>query len=339
MDTEKEKEKEKREKKTPTSAKGEHRDEKKHTSNTKEKREKKSKKSKSDKKSHHDKKEKCKEKDLQAAKYCRKESLDVGYTVVKTIGGIRMGGEFYHDIYDAKTKQGNPVIIKSIKMSDNKEEHAKLLQDLIRLKELSHKNLITVIDMFEDDTYIYLVYESDPKKLEKKAHTEKEVKNIIKQLNEAISYLHGKGVSGERIDIKVEKIFIHDNIIKLGDYGLHQSSYPTEDKLRSLQGTKSLFVAPELIMGVEDTPEVQKESDLWALGGLTYYLLAGYPPFQAESDPQLFKKIMALEFKLTESPWETISQDAKNFVSKLLVKDSKKRLTIDQIRQDVWLAS
>jgi len=255
------------------------------------------------------------------------------------IGGITMGGEFYHDIYEAKSKKGNSIIIKSIKISDNKEEHAKLLQDLIRLKGLNHKNLLTLLDMFEDDVYIYLIYEIEPKKLElKKGMSEKDVKNIIKQLNEAISYLHEKGVSGERIDLKVEKIFIHDNIVKLGDFGLHQSSYPTEDKLRSLQGTKSLFVAPELIMGAEDTPEVQKESDLWALGGLTYYLLAGYPPFQAESDPQLFKKIMSLEYKLSDSPWDTISQEAKNFVSKLLIKDPKKRPTIDQIRHDPWLA-
>jgi len=282
------------------------------------------------------KKEKGKEKDTNDV--LRKEAIEVGYSIVKTIGGISLGGEFYHDICEAKSKKGHSVIIKSIKIADNKEEHTKLLQDLVRLKELNHKNLLTVLDMFEDDVYIYLVFESDSKKLDKKAHPEKDVKNIIKQLNEAIAYLHEKGVSGERIDLKVEKIFIHDNIVKLGDYGLHQSSYPTEDKLRSLQGTKSLFVAPELIMGVEDTPEVQRESDLWALGGLTYYLLAGYPPFQAESDPQLFKKIMSLEYKLSDSPWDSISQDAKNFVSKLIVKDSKKRLTIDQIRNDVWLA-
>jgi len=137
-------------------------------------------------------KEKEKGKEIDTNDVLRKEAIEVGYSIVKTIGGISLGGEFYHDICEAKSKKGHSVIIKSIKIADNKEEHTKLLQDLVRLKELNHKNLLTVLDMFEDDVYIYLVFESDSKKLDKKAHPEKDVKNIIKQLNEAIAYLHEK---------------------------------------------------------------------------------------------------------------------------------------------------
>jgi len=83
----------------------------------------------------------------------------------------------------------------------------------------------------------------------------------------------------------------------------------------------------------------KKEADLWAVGALTYYYLAGYPPFQVESDsvPVLFKKILALDFKMVGAPWDSVSSEGKNFISKLLVKEPSKRLTVEQIIQDPWL--
>jgi len=53
-----------------------------------------------------------------------------------------------------------------------------------------------------------------------------------------------------------------------------------------------LYLAPEKIYGEELTTL----SDMWSVGVITYYMLAGYPPFMADSEEKLFKKIKTTDF-------------------------------------------
>jgi len=110
--------------------------------------------------------------------------------------------------------------------------------------------------------FFYLIYEfykfEEFKKLEKKALPEKEAKKLIRQLVEAVSYLHQKGISAERLDLKPEKIISTSDTVKILDIGLHQASYPTEDKLRSIQAAKSFFVAPEIITDTAENEEKKR---------------------------------------------------------------------------------
>ena len=62
-------------------------------------------------------------------------------------------------------------------------------------------------------------------------------------------------------------------------------------KETSLFGTP-LYLAPEKIYGEELTTL----SDIWSVGVITYYMLAGYPPFMADSEEKLFKKIKTTDF-------------------------------------------
>jgi len=61
-------------------------------------------------------------------------------------------------------------------------------------------------------------------------------------------------------------------------------------------------MAPEVIDGLYD-----QSCDMWSIGVITYCLLAGYPPFNADTDAQLFKKIKFCDFTFHDDVWSNIS--------------------------------
>ena len=85
--------------------------------------------------------------------------------------------------------------------------------------------------------------------------------------------------------------------------------------------------------------EVYDQSvDLWSVGVITYILLCGFPPFWGESQGELFDKILGADYEFPSPEWDKVSADAKDFISKLLVKDNKARLTATQCLAHPWLA-
>lgn len=68
-------------------------------------------------------------------------------------------------------------------------------------------------------------------------------------------------------------------------------------------------------------------------------MLCGYPPFYDEREFKIFKLIKACEWVFPEEDWESVSSEAKDFISKLLVKDPKERMTADEALNHPWILS
>jgi serine/threonine protein kinase len=60
---------------------------------------------------------------------------------------------------------------------------------------------------------------------------------------------------------------------------------------------------------------------MWSLGVITYILLCGFPPFNADNDAKLFKQIINCNYQFYEEDANKISKNAQDFISKLLVVD------------------
>ena len=84
-------------------------------------------------------------------------------------------------------------------------------------------------------------------------------------------------------------------------------------------------------------PPYGKQVDMWSAGVICYVLLSGSPAFQAQKRDQLFKLIVKAEFSFTGQLWDRISADAKDLISKLLVKSPKKRYTAQDALGHQWL--
>merc|ERR1711894_791110 len=116
------------------------------------------------------------------------------------------------------------------------------------------------------------------------------------------------------------------------------------------------FMAPEVVEAFMDDTErdlaYDKRCDLWSLGIIMYILLCGYPPFSGNCGSQcgwnqgepcnacqelLFHSIQDGHFDFPDAEWKDISNEAKDLISKLLVKDARQRLSAEMVSAHPWV--
>merc|ERR1719415_424338 len=238
-----------------------------------------------------------------------------------------------------------------------------------------HQNIINLIEYFEEAERFYLVFEKVlggqllEKIAERKFFTEEETIEIVRDIAAALEFLHSKGIAHR--DLKPENILcVYSDClvpVKLCDFDLgsgikfHSGSGPGSDTTPLLHTPvgSAEFMAPEIVEAfIEDTEEdfkYDKRCDLWSLGITMYILLCGYPPFSgyesicgdkcgwAEGGDcqwcqlNLFHNIQKGKFCFPRRDWDTISDNAKDLISKLLVKTAKDRLSAADVLQHPFL--
>jgi len=112
--------------------------------------------------------------------------------------------------------------------------------------------------------------------------------------------------------------------IKIGDFGLANKSGPDMERRRTVCGTPN-YVAPEILSKSGHS----FEADIWSLGVIAYTMLVGYAPFETTDVKVTYKKIQKGEYNFPANL--CLSECARDFVSKILVVNPSKRLTIEQM--------
>ena len=231
------------------------------------------------------------------------------------------------------TKQVRAVkIIQKAKVNINA-----LLNEINILSKLSHPNIMQIFEVFDDNTNVYIVSEyCKGGELfdiisKKGSFTEKDACVIMKQLMSAICYSHQNNIVHR--DLKPENILMDndtdDLTIKLIDWGCAQTIKSAKQS-KQADGT-AYYIAPEVLKG-----EYDEKCDIWACGVIFYILLCGYPPFNGETDDEIYEAVLSGKFQFPEEDWGQVSQDAKDLIKKMLTKDPKKRISALYSMQDVW---
>ncbi|ORE00148.1 CDK1 [Hepatospora eriocheir] len=202
----------------------------------------------------------------------------------------KIGKGAYGIVYKAIHKEtGKVVAIKKIKPSDNNEGiPATTIRETIILKNLKHENIIGLDEVLHDKDNIYLVFEyidSDLKKLIERKRESKQlfnidiVKSLCKQLVEAVTYCHNKGVFHR--DIKPHNILInYDMKLKLADFGLSRSiSIPM--RAYSLEIVTLWYRPPEILLGTE---YYDASIDVWSLACIMYEIYTTEVLFKGDSE-------------------------------------------------------
>ncbi|KAL7856817.1 hypothetical protein SRHO_G00157160 [Serrasalmus rhombeus] len=104
--------------------------------------------------------------------------------------------------------------------------------------------------------------------------------------------------------------------------------------LRTLCGTPE-YLAPEMVGGRPYGSAV----DMWALGVISYILLSGSMPFDQRSRPRLFKAILWGSYSFHGEPWSSVSNQAKDFIERLLSLNPEQRMTAEQALKHPWLVT
>ena len=98
------------------------------------------------------------------------------------------------------------------------------------------------------------------------------------------------------------------------------------------------YVAPEVLMQKEDVESgYDLNCDFWSVAVIMFYLLSGEKPFDCEDNFELFEMIKKGDFHLKDKVWETISDEAKDLIMKVLVVDPSKRITADELATHAWV--
>ncbi|XP_066582376.1 calcium/calmodulin-dependent protein kinase type 1 isoform X1 [Prorops nasuta] len=204
---------------------------------------------------------------------------------------------------------------------------------------LTHPNIVQLLETFEDKHKVYLVMELVTggelfdRIVEKGSYTEKDASDLIRQVLEAVDYMHEQGVVHR--DLKPENLLYYspdeDSKIMISDFGL--SKMEDSGIMATACGTPG-YVAPEVLA----QKPYGKAVDVWSIGVISYILLCGYPPFYDENDANLFAQILKGEFEFDSPYWDDISDSAKDFINKLMCVNVEERYTCKQALAHPWIS-
>jgi serine/threonine protein kinase len=198
------------------------------------------------------------------------------------------------------------------------------------LKKLKHPNIIRLKGWFEDSETIYLVLEylsgkDCSKFFKRELPTKTQICYIMKQLVEAVMYIHKKGIIHR--DIKLENLLIDENFnIKLTDFGLCAIKEDDFDMLQDSVGTVR-YTAPELLKGEGYNDSV----DIWAIGIILFMLLTGDYPFDGENRESIFNKIKMKNLHFSKYD---LDEKERKLLKLLLAKDPEERIEIEEILEN-----
>lgn len=205
---------------------------------------------------------------------------------------------------------------------------------------LNHPNVIKLKEIFESETQLFLILELVTggelfdRIVERQYYNEKDAADAVKQICEAVAYLHDNEIVHR--DLKPENLLYRspaeDSPLKIADFGLSKI-LTNNATMQTVCGTPG-YCAPEVLRGEEYEPAI----DMWAVGVITYILLCGFEPFYDDrGDQAMFQRILKCDYEFMSPWWDEVSVNAKDLVSKLIVKDPKKRLTAKQALQHPWV--
>jgi len=265
----------------------------------------------------------------------RHENVDDYYERGREIG---RGG--FSVVMEGEQKgTGEKFAIKCIKKSNVERDDIKLLRREIQImKKVDHPNILKLFEVFESEEEFFLVMELVEGKelfdkiVERGQYSEKDASNIVRQIISAVEYLHQQGIAHR--DLKPENLLSsgsgESEVIKIADFGFSKDF--NDDKLQTSCGSPG-YVAPEVLT----SESYDRSVDMWSIGVIVYILLCGYPPFYADNAPALFKKIMDVKYDFDDPSWDEVSEEAKDLIRHLLVKNPEDRYTAIQCKKHPWV--
>ncbi|XP_032445488.1 calcium/calmodulin-dependent protein kinase type 1D [Xiphophorus hellerii] len=249
-------------------------------------------------------------------------------------------GAFSEVVLAQEKLTGRMFAVKCIPKKALKGKESSIENEIAVLRRIKHENIVALEDIYESPDHLYLIMqlvsggELFDRIVEKGFYTEKDASTLIRQVLDAVNYLHKMGIVHR--DLKPENLLYFnpqdESKIMISDFGLSKME-GSGDVMSTACGTPG-YVAPEVLA----QKPYSKAVDCWSIGVIAYILLCGYPPFYDENDSKLFEQILKADYEFDAPYWDDISDSAKDFISCLMEKDPTKRFTCEQALRHPWIA-
>uniref|UniRef100_A0A8D1JKA6 non-specific serine/threonine protein kinase n=2 Tax=Sus scrofa TaxID=9823 RepID=A0A8D1JKA6_PIG len=233
----------------------------------------------------------------------------------------------------------------AVKIIDkSKRDPSEEIEILLRYGQ--HPNIITLKDVYDDGKCVYLVMELMrggellDRILRQRCFSEREASDVLCTIAKTMDYLHSQGVVHR--DLKPSNILYMDESgnpesIRICDFGFAKQ-LRAENGLLMTPCYTANFVAPEVLK----RQGYDAACDIWSLGILLYTMLAGFTPFANGPDDtpkDILARIGSGKYALSGGNWDSISDAAKDVVSKMLHVDPHQRLTAVQVLKHPWIVN
>ena len=252
------------------------------------------------------------------------------FEIVEIIGRGGMGVVYL--AHDTKLKRS--VAIKSLPagLQTGSNARKRFRREAELLASLNHPNIAVIHEIIEEDRSGYLILEYVPgetlsERIIRKPLTLEETLSIGRQVAEAISAAHEKGVVHR--DLKPGNIKITpDGRVKVLDFGLakvpageNKSGEITETQPGRGIGTPA-YMSPEQARG----KDIDHRTDIWSFGCILYQMLTGRLPFEGQTATDTLARIIE-----RQPDWEMLPQytpaNIRTLLQRCLEKEPDLRLS------------
>ena len=258
------------------------------------------------------------------------------YQIIKKIGD---GGMAF--VYQAKDKLLNRIVAVKVlrpEFVDDKDFLAKFKREAEAVANITHPNIVNVYDVGQEGKVHYIVMEYvDGQNLKEIIKNEGVLDeytalDITKQIAQALSAAHKKGVIHR--DIKPHNILIsnEDRQVKVADFGIAKAvSNSTITNIGSIIGSVHYF-SPEQAKG----QPVANNADLYSLGIVLYEMLIGRVPFRGDSPISIAVQHINEEIEFTQEEKTKIPHSIRTLISKMTEKSPEDRYqSAEEVIEDI----
>lgn len=293
----------------------------------------------------------------------RKADVRSSYKVLPIVLGTGSFGTVRSCIHrQTRTK----LAVKSVNVNGHSGNTELLKNEISLLQRLNHPHVVRMLDVLQDQTYVHIIMEHYTGKDlfdvivgGKTPLSEGAGRRIIASLLDAIAYLHERNIVHR--DLKV-RVWVHaqcgyfhchlshppipfvkkadhiifsgndvNSAIKIIDFGVSTIHKPGDAPLTAFAGSVR-SVAPEVVKR-----SYGRECDLWSTGVITFFLLTQQMPFNGGTSNDIFAKIVAGCFYYPQWAMTGLTEEAKDFINRLIVVDRRKRMTAEQGLYHPWI--
>ncbi|QSZ35549.1 hypothetical protein DSL72_008419 [Monilinia vaccinii-corymbosi] len=224
-------------------------------------------------------------------------------------------------------QQGNPLYL--------------IKEEIAIMKKLNHPNLVSLIEVLDDpeEDSLYMVLEMCKKGVVMKVglgekadpYDIESCRCWFRDLILGIEYLHAQGVAHR--DIKPDNLLLtEDDVLKVVDFGVSEMFEKASDMMTAKSAGSPAFLPPELCI-TKHGDVSGRAADIWSMGVSLYCLRFGHIPFERTGVLELYEAI-----KNDEPEYEPDADPMfVDLMRKLLEKDPKKRISMDEIREHPWV--
>ncbi|OBZ67823.1 Serine/threonine-protein kinase HSL1 [Grifola frondosa] len=210
-------------------------------------------------------------------------------------------------------------------------------REITMMKLMNHPNIMRIYDVYEGDKELYLIleYVEGGELFDFLVNRGRlpplEALAYFKQIVYGLNYAHTFSIIHR--DLKPENILIHSlnpPLIKIADWGMAAFAPPSL-QLETSCGSPH-YASPEIVNGHKYSGTA---TDIWSCGVILYALLTGRLPFDDKNVRTLLTKVKIGKYDMPSF----VDPLAKDLLSRMLVVDVAKRITMAEVLAHPWLES